>query len=86
MLSRLDMTRDQKPSFHFPDSFAQLLIVLLRVHDVDLLDELLVTSVSQPCRGVSLVSLHLVEYEDFFRKINLRAFNWLWRVGHFCMP
>ena len=54
--------------------------------DHTILDELLVASDSQPCPGVNLVSVHLVECEDFFRKTTLRAFHWLWRVGHFCMP
>ena len=94
MLSQLDITWDQyvtrlyrKPSSHYyPDNFALLLIALQCGHDVDQLDELLVTSVSQPCPGLSLVSVHLVEYEDFFRKTTLRTFHWWWRVEDICMP
>ena len=92
MLSRLDITRDQyvtrlyrKPSSHYPDNFALLLIVLQCGHDVDQLGEMIVTSISHPCPGISMVSV-LVEYEGFFRKTTLRTYHWWWRVEDICMP
>ncbi|KAI0219949.1 hypothetical protein LSAT2_028507 [Lamellibrachia satsuma] len=93
VLSRLGMTMDQcatrlypKPICRSIDSRELLPTVLLRVDDVDPLDELLVTSVQQQCRGVCLVSTHPFECGGFFLRTTWLVFRWSLRGAYFCTP